>query len=228
MIPVALYGSHGHAREMHSLVEAVEDLRFLGWIDDDPLAQGTILRGAPIATLSEARAWDPELHVALAMGDGPDRSRLAKLLTDTRCPSPTLVHPRAHKCRDVSIGAGCQVGAMSVLSTDVTLGRHVIVNQGCSISHDVRIDDVATLSPGVMLSGAVTVERGAWLGTGAVVLPSVRIGAWSIVGAGAVVTRDVPPNTTVVGVPARVIDTRPDGWHLGSRPRRRNDLEAPR
>jgi acetyltransferase-like isoleucine patch superfamily enzyme len=48
------------------------------------------------------------------------------------------------------------------------------------------------------------VERGAALGSGVVVLGGVRIGAGALVGAGAVVTRDVAPEETVAGVPARV------------------------
>ena len=45
------------------------------------------------------------------------------------------------------------------------------------------------------------------IGSGAQICPDVRIGPNAIVGAGAVVTKDVPPNSVVAGVPARVIGT---------------------
>jgi UDP-2-acetamido-3-amino-2,3-dideoxy-glucuronate N-acetyltransferase len=48
------------------------------------------------------------------------------------------------------------------------------------------------------------VEQRAAIGSGAVVLGGVRVGAGALVGAGAVVTKDVPPETVVRGVPARV------------------------
>jgi maltose O-acetyltransferase len=51
----------------------------------------------------------------------------------------------------------------------------------------------------------ITIEDNAWIGGGTIVLPGVVIGENAIVGAGAVVTKDVPPNTLVVGNPARVI-----------------------
>jgi maltose O-acetyltransferase len=51
----------------------------------------------------------------------------------------------------------------------------------------------------------VSVGERAFVGIGAVVLPNVSIGADCVVGAGAVVTRDVPPGTTVVGIPARLV-----------------------
>jgi serine O-acetyltransferase len=49
------------------------------------------------------------------------------------------------------------------------------------------------------------------IGAHAVVLGPVRIGDGATVGAGAIVTRDVPPGTTVVGVPARALATHPSG-----------------
>jgi acetyltransferase-like isoleucine patch superfamily enzyme len=52
-------------------------------------------------------------------------------------------------------------------------------------------------------------ETGVELGTGACVLPQRRVGAWSVIGAGAVVNKDIPSNSTAVGVPCRIIAQRP-------------------
>jgi len=51
----------------------------------------------------------------------------------------------------------------------------------------------------------IVIEDDAWIGAGAIILPGITIGRGAVVGAGAVVTRDVPPYTIVVGVPARPI-----------------------
>ncbi|MBQ1632806.1 MAG: sugar O-acetyltransferase [Clostridia bacterium] len=64
----------------------------------------------------------------------------------------------------------------------------------------------------------ITVKQNAWISSGAIVSGGVTIGENAIVAAGAVVTRDVPPNTIVGGVPARVIreideDDRIDVWN---------------
>jgi acetyltransferase-like isoleucine patch superfamily enzyme len=64
------------------------------------------------------------------------------------------------------------------------------------------------VAPGAHISGAVHVEEGADVGTGASVIQGITVGAWSVVGAGAAVVRDVEPHTTVVGVPASVIERR--------------------
>ena len=70
------------------------------------------------------------------------------------------------------------------------------------------------LDPVVRRSGLesakpIRIGNDVWIGGGAVVLPGVTIGARSVVGAGAVVVRDVPPDTVVVGNPARVVRMLP-------------------
>jgi len=57
---------------------------------------------------------------------------------------------------------------------------------------------------GITAEGIV-IEDDAWIGAGAIITDGVRVGRGSVVGAGAVVTRDVPPYSVVVGVPARVV-----------------------
>ena len=93
--------------------------------------------------------------------------------------------------------------ANAAINTGSIIGPNVIVNTGATIDHHTRIDAHAHIAPGVHLGGAVIVEEGALLGIGSSVIPNCTIGAWSTVGAGAVVLDDVPPHTTVVGVPAK-------------------------
>jgi len=96
----------------------------------------------------------------------------------------------------------------------------------CNASVSVEVQDYVLIAPRVFItdsdhvvdesgerttfckkfrSAPVVVEHDCWLGVNAVVLKGVRIGHHSVVGANAVVTRDVPPFSTVVGVPAKVI-----------------------
>ena len=59
------------------------------------------------------------------------------------------------------------------------------------------------MNPGANISGGVVIGTGVLIGTGAQVLQYLHVGAGAIVGAGAVVTHDIPPGSTVVGIPAR-------------------------
>jgi acetyltransferase-like isoleucine patch superfamily enzyme len=51
----------------------------------------------------------------------------------------------------------------------------------------------------------VSIKDGAHIGIGAIILPGVTIGEGAVIGAGAVVTKDIPPYSVAIGVPARVI-----------------------
>ncbi|MBD2184437.1 gamma carbonic anhydrase family protein [Aerosakkonema funiforme] len=64
------------------------------------------------------------------------------------------------------------------------------------------LEDYVTIGHRAVIHSAY-IERGSLIGIGAVVLDGVRVGAGSIVGAGSVVTKDVPPKSLVVGVPAK-------------------------
>ena len=104
-------------------------------------------------------------------------------------------------------------GGSSSLVADWKAGQKVIRAIGENRVR-CRIGDYAHLAPGCTLGGDVTLGEVAFLGIGARVIPGIRIGRWSVIGAGSVVTKDIPDNCTAVGVPAKVIKTRGEVWHL--------------
>jgi maltose O-acetyltransferase len=92
----------------------------------------------------------------------------------------------------------------------VEIGAHTIIAAGSVITsqtHDAGAYGMGRRYRDTNVAAAVRIGRNVWIGSNAVVLPGVTIGDNSIVGAGAVVTRDIPPLSVVVGVPARVIRT---------------------
>ncbi len=207
-LPLIVIGAGGHGRETVSLVRDLESANPDTWD-----LRGVIADECPDCALLDAlgTAWlgttsrlaELEAGVSVAIGDGSTRRRLQELAAGTRCQPVTLIHPSASIGTDIEMGAGCYVGALSVLTTHIRLGEGVQVNVGCTISHDVALGDFATLAPGVRIAGGATVGDSATVFAGATVIPGVTIGAASVVGAGSVVLADVPAGETVVGVPAR-------------------------
>lgn len=93
---------------------------------------------------------------------------------------------------------------------EVTIGDHVLVGPGVVInSANHRFDD---LSRPIRTQGhnraPIVIEDDVWVGANAVIVAGVTIGRGAVVGAGAVVTKDVPAETMVGGVPAKVIRHR--------------------
>lgn len=85
----------------------------------------------------------------------------------------------------------------------ITIGDNVLIGPKVNIlseEHPINPTDRKAL-----MVRSVVIKNGAWIGAGATILPGVTIGENSIVAAGAVVNKDVPDNTIVGGVPAKVI-----------------------
>lgn len=85
----------------------------------------------------------------------------------------------------ITIGDGSQIGHKVTLTT---------------LNHGLTPEDRGTLYP-----APIAIGKNIWIGAAATIVPGVTIGDNSIIGAGSVVTKDVPANTVVAGVPAKVI-----------------------
>lgn len=114
----------------------------------------------------------------------------------------------------VTVGRDCRF-----LNTDfssepylVTVGDHVTLSYTKIIPHDGGVWVFRGEHPDVELCGPVTIGNNVFVGVGTIILPNVTIGDNCVIGAGAVVTRDIPPNSVAVGVPARVIKTVDEYW----------------
>jgi sugar O-acyltransferase (sialic acid O-acetyltransferase NeuD family) len=211
--PLLIVGCGGQGRECHEIALAMEAARpgtwhFLGFADDDPdptqLAAVRARACQVLGTTSQALAMMPSgARVALGIGSGPARQRVAETVQTAGLSLATLVHPDATLGRDVVVGQGCIVAAGVRASTTITLGRGVLLNQNATVGHDTVIHDWATVNPNAAVSGGCVIGARALVGAGAVVLQECKVAADAVVGAAACVTRDVTKPIVVRGVPAR-------------------------
>ncbi len=129
-------------------------------------------------------------------------------------PSPDLslaafVAPNAVVMGQVSVAAGVSIWYGAVVRGDVErieIGDRTNIQDGAILHGDpgkpTVLEDHVTVGHRAVIHSAY-IEQGSLIGIGAVVLDGVRVGHGSIVGAGAVVSKDVPPLSLVVGVPAK-------------------------
>lgn len=104
-----------------------------------------------------------------------------------------------HLGKDVFINLGCRFQDTG----GITIGDGTLIGHGSTLTtlnHSMDPDRRAD-----MLPAPIVIGRKVWLGASVTVVPGVTIGDGAVVGAGSVVTKDVPADTIVAGVPARVI-----------------------
>lgn len=105
------------------------------------------------------------------------------------------------------IGEGVRISAFVTVDSGTLrptrIGDRTFLMAHVHIGHDCDIGEDVEIAAGATLAGHVTVGDKARIGVGACVIPHITIGEGARVGAGAVVIRDVPPNTTVAGNPAK-------------------------
>jgi sugar O-acyltransferase (sialic acid O-acetyltransferase NeuD family) len=205
--PVLVVGGGGHATVLIDAL-SLTGRRVLGFTE--------LRDGAPAARASDRLGGDEAVlefepsAVGLVNGVGSAGSTLARREVFERFSQRgyhfvSVIHPSAVLSPGVRLEEGVQIMAGAVVQTGARIGANVIINTRASVDHDCDIQRHAHVAPGALLCGHVRVGSGAHVGAGAVVIQGVAIGDGAIVGAGAVVVDDVPPQSTVVGIPAREI-----------------------
>jgi sugar O-acyltransferase (sialic acid O-acetyltransferase NeuD family) len=189
---LALFGYGGHAREVASQINNSIDF----FVDDEYSNEYT----KPIST------FNPEIYMMMvAVSDPKHREEIVK-----RLPKKTryfkFIHPTAQIfAKDVEIGEGSFIGAYSILTTNIKIGNHAILNRGNQIGHDTTIGNYFTSMPGAIVSGNVVIGDNVYLGTNSTIIEKKQLSHNIIIGANGVVVKDIVSPGTYVGVPTKLL-----------------------
>jgi len=131
----------------------------------------------------------------------------------------TFVWQNAIILKDAVIGDNCNINCHTFIENDVVIGNNVTIKSGVYLWDGIIIENNVFVGPNVTFTNdkypksksypkafqKTTLREFASIGAGAIILGGIEIGSYALVGAGALVTKNVPSNSIVKGVPAKVV-----------------------
>ncbi len=206
---IVIVGAGGLGRETVALIRQINAQNPVwdpvGFLDDQkPIGQ--LVGGLPILGRTSETVPSGEHWYVLAIGDPRIKENLIARFQGN-IHFGTLIHPTVvvAEASSVSIGQGCILAAGAKITTEISIGNHVLINLNVTIGHNSTLGDCSSIMPGANIAGDIKIGTAVLIGSGAAIINRSVIGDRAKVGAGAVVMDPVPADATAVGVPAKVI-----------------------
>ena len=189
---LALFGYGGHAREVACQID-----QKVTFFVDDQYANDV---AKPISKFNPQ-----EYAMMVAVADSKDRFDIVKRLPK-ETQYFTFIHPSVQIMDDnIEMGEGSFIGANSILTTNIKLGKHALLNRGNHIGHDCIIGDYFSMMPNAVVGGNVTIGDNAYLGSCSNIKEKINITSNVLIGMNAAVVKDITESGTYVGVPTKKI-----------------------
>ena len=189
---LALFGYGGHAREVACQI----DQKITFFVDDE-------YSNEIAKPISE---FDPKEYLMMvAVADSKDRADVvSKLPKETKY--FTYIHPSVHIMDDnIEVGEGSFIGAGSILTTNIKLGKHTLLNRGNHIGHDCFIGDYFSAMPNAVVGGNVWIDNKVYLGSCSNIREKIKIVANVTIGMNAAVVKNITESGVYVGIPSKKI-----------------------
>ncbi|WP_426350464.1 acetyltransferase [Alloiococcus sp. CFN-8] len=211
MKEIIIIGAGGFAREVAWLIEEINKIthewKLLGYIEEYKDNIGKNLNGYEV--LGDFN-WIKEnncnnLYYVCGVADPTLKERFVLKAEELGLKAAVLIHPNVQISNYNNIEEGVIICSGCIITVNIHIKRHVIVNIDSTIGHDAVIEEYSTILPSVNISGNVVLGTKCLVGTSSAIIEKVSIGDNVTIGAGSVVVRDIPSNCVVVGVPGKVI-----------------------
>jgi acetyltransferase-like isoleucine patch superfamily enzyme len=186
--------------------------------DGVTISDGAMVGKPPkLAKSSTAKGGDLD---GLVLGSGCVVGNNAVLMAGSTFGSDCVIADSAGVRERCTVGDRVVIGRNVTVENDTTIGSRTRIQTGAYVTAYVTIEEDVFIAPMVVTTNdnymgrtekrlkemrGCTIRRGARVGGGSHILPGIEIGEEGFVATGSVVTRDVPPRTVVMGVPARAV-----------------------
>lgn len=194
-----IFGAGGHGKVVLDAMQ-VANKRCDGFIDSKNINQWF---GLPVFNEHYLINTD---RVHIAIGNAEIREKIVTEHPEYNFFS--IIHPTSIIAKSAIISAsGVFIAANVVIGPDAEVADHTIINHGAVVDHDCKVGLFCHIAPNAVLGGGVSIGERVLVGAGAIILPGLSICNNTIIGAGAVVTKSIIHPQTVVGTPAKNINT---------------------
>ena len=209
---VGIYGASGFGSEVMPLVREQYPDADLCFIDDGSTSNK--YSGLSVYSYNAfLELANSEKSIVIAIANSQIRESLVQKVTKDGLKILTVKALSAIVLDNVNVGEGTILCNFTHLTSNIKIGKQFQANIYSYVAHDCVIGNYVTFAPRVHCNGNVHIEDHAYIGTGAILRQGTPdkpliIGRGAVVGMGAVVTKDVAPNTVVVGNPAKILERK--------------------
>ncbi len=211
---IVILGGGGTGLLMAETVARCGNLQLVGFLDDDTLKQSSGYRGYPVlGPLSYWKELPDDICLLSSLYGAKKNAAFAETIEALGIPQDrwaTVVDPTAIISPSAGIAEGAYVGPASVVEPAVEIGPQSALLGNVYVAHDTRIGRYVCCANSASLSGEVKIADASFVGANSCVREYTTVGQKAIIAMGSVVIRDVAPETTVAGNPAREIHNRGD------------------
>lgn len=193
MQTIIIIGAGGFGREMLGFIKTLNAVKptweVAGFIDDNKVS-GEVINGIKVLGGTGHLAGVTEKTAAvIAIAHPGVRKKIKETVFNPNIYFPVLIHPSVLiDDKDyVTIGEGSILCAGTVLTTNITIGKFVLVNLRTTINHDAVINDFSTVMPGVSISTGAQVGEGCYIGSGCKISKPEKIASWQTLSAGTII-----------------------------------------
>lgn len=189
----AIFGFGGHAREVASQM-GVEVVFFV----DDKYSNRF---AKPLSSFNP-----DQYELMIAIANCQDREKIVKSLPHNT-KYFTFIHPTALLMdSNIEIGEGSFIGAYSILTTNIKIGKHSILNRANHIGHDSIAGDYLSMMPGSIISGNCNLGHRVYIGTNSSIREKINVCDDVIIGLNSGVVSDIKDASKYGGVPSKKLN----------------------
>ncbi|MDO4585852.1 MAG: hypothetical protein Q4C95_00990 [Planctomycetia bacterium] len=217
MQKVVILGGSGIGMTVAAIAEQYADTEVLGFLNDiEPVGSyiGNFKKIPVIGKTDDLPGFlnDKDVMFFIAYVGMQNEKEVYQKIVQLNIPSErffTCIDKTAVFYKDYcKIGSGVLLTPLSQVGVDVTLSDNCMLLANSYVGHNSFLDRFAHIATNAVVGANVHVGKAVHVGSNATIREKIIIGDFSLIGAGAVVIKDVPPNSIVVGNPARILRTK--------------------